>query len=196
MLATVAPAQLTPPPPVSPRHQGDVEIDGDLSLSGSLTAANIHDRRDPVDPVFLIQNAPGAPWTDFELKGATNNFAAGHQYYYHSPDPGKTVVTSQLWPVRPAVFFTDSQAVERRAWIKQTNADAVYDLLASPSGSYVGGWLVYVRGMGLTRDAWEAWTWTYMLMDGAHTEDDPGGRSIWRITRPVAYVPAGDGPNL
>ena len=153
------------------------------------------DLREAVDPVFWIPNHPAAPWTDFELKGSTNNFASMH-YFYHSPDPAKAHVTAQLWDVRPLVLFTDSQAPDRRVWIPQTGTDAIHDLLADTANSYVGGWLVYVRGLGLTRAELEGWVWSYVLMDGADTEDDPAGRSIWRLARPVDYVPAGTEPNL
>lgn len=148
-----------------------------------------------VDPVFMIDNLPGGAWTDFEFKGSTNNFEVMH-YWYHSPDPAVSTVTNQVWEVRPAVYFTDSRAAEARAWIAQDDQQSIYGMLTDSANSYVGGWLIYVRGLGLTRAELEKWVWTYALMDGANWEEDPAGGMIWRMASPVRYVPSGTEPNL
>jgi len=153
------------------------------------------DLRQPVDPVFWIPNHPAAPWTDFEFKASSNNFEVMH-YWYHSPDPAVSTVTNQVWEVRPAVYFTDSRAAEARAWIAQDDQQSIYGMLTDSANSYVGGWLIYVRGLGLTRAELENWVWTYALMDGADREEDPAGGMIWRMASPVRYVPAGTEPDL
>lgn len=141
--------------------------------------------------VFWIPLSPGDAWTDFELKGSTDNFVADTPnmiFFYHSPDPAKSVIWQQVWTNRPDVYFTDSGKTgtpNRRAWIKQTASDSIFALLAD-ANSEVGGFLVIVRDDLSAHRA--GMVWSYNLMDGVSSDNDAAGRSVWRPIVPIRWT--------
>lgn len=170
-------------------------LDEDLGSMAYEAKEDYIDRRESVDPVFLIPNPLSALFTDFELKGSTNNFAS-MQFFFHSPNPDASAVTAQVWPAPPDVFYTDSRHADRRRWIRlpADQPDGIALRLAGID-SVIGGWLVIVRGFGRTRSEWEAFVWAYVFMDAiGYPDGDPGGRSVWRPIRPVHYVGEGTSP--
>jgi len=150
-----------------------------------------------VDPVFLVFNTVPGYFTDFELKGSTNNFAS-LQFFFHSPNPDASVVTSQVYATPPTVMYTDSQLADRRQWINlPTDQPDGISLRLVNVNSAIGGWVVIVRGAGLTQAQWAEWVWSYVYMDGIGYPDvDPGGVSIWRPIYPIEFVGEGMSPNL
>jgi hypothetical protein len=150
-----------------------------------------------VDPVFLIHNPHDSGFTDFELKGSTNTFAS-LQFFFHSPNPDASVVTSQVYATVPTVMYTDSQTTDRRQWIDlPTDQPDGISLQLVSTNSAVGGWVVIVRGAGLTQAEWAEWVWSYVYMDGiGYPDTDLGGTSIWRPIRPIEFVGEGISPNL
>ena len=151
-----------------------------------------------VDPVFRIENPPESGFTDFELKGSTNNFAT-MRFFFHSPNPDASVI-AQVWPTNhpPTVLYTDSRRADRRQWIElpTDQPDGIYLRLAG-ADSAVGGWIVIVRGYGLKRSDWEKWLWSFVHMDGIGYPDvDLGGRSIWRPITPIGFTGEGMTPSL
>lgn len=141
--------------------------------------------------VIWIPLPPGSQWTDFELKASINNFtndATGMKFFYHSPDPAKASIPGQVWTNRPDVYFTDSGKTgtpNRRAWIKQSATQSIFAMLAD-ANSEVGGFVIVVK------DDLSAYrsqlVWSYALMDGTSTDDDPAARSVWRPAWPAQWV--------
>lgn len=139
--------------------------------------------------VFCIPLATGDHWTDFELKGTTDDFLTDPMiFFYHSPDPAKSVIWQQVWTTRPDVYFTDSGKTgtpNRRAWIKQDATHSIVDMLAD-ANSEVGGFIVIVRDdLSASRPNI---VWSYTLMDGATKDNDASGRDIWRPIVPIRWT--------
>ncbi len=122
-------------------------------------------------------------FTDFELKASDDNYET-MVFFYHSPDPEKSSIPQQIWTTRPDVFFTDSQHPDRRQWIRQSATQSISAMRAN-GNSRIGGIVVVVRDMGRINPDNLNLVWTYCLMTPTSTEDDPGGRSIWRPIVPV-----------
>lgn len=127
-------------------------------------------------PILRIENFPGASWTDFEIKGMSGPNQL--EYYYHSPDPDASSVASQIYLEIPHVWYTDSGLGPLRRQWKRQPSDASIAASIEDVNSYVGGWIIFLRGV--TRDQFERWTWTYSLGDGTDWEVDPADRTIWR----------------
>jgi len=140
--------------------------------------------------VFWIPLSRGDQWTDFELKASTDDFLADNNmvYFYHSPDPAKAVITSQVWTNRPDVYFTDSGKTgtpNRRAWVKQSSSQSIFAMLAD-ANSEVGGFLLIVRDdLSPHRTGM---VWSYNLMDSASADNDAAGRSVWRPIVPIRWT--------
>ncbi len=123
-------------------------------------------------------------FTDFELKATTDNYAT-MVFFYHSPDPGKLFIPQQIWTVRPDVFFTDSQRLDRRQWIKQSSTQSISSMRVN-GNSAIGGVILVVKDIGgQISPTNPKLIWTYCVMTPTGTEDDAGGRSIWRPIVPV-----------
>ncbi|HWL54273.1 MAG TPA: hypothetical protein VNQ90_17670 [Chthoniobacteraceae bacterium] len=154
-----------------PGVKGALKADADGEVSGG-----------PYYPVFHIYLPPG--FTDFELKATTDNYET-MVFFYHSPDPAKAFIPSQIWSTRPDVFFTDSQRADRRQWIRQSASQSIAAMRVNGS-SEIGGVILVVKDVGgaISQDNPKL-IWTYAVMTPTGTEDDPGGRSIWRPIVPV-----------
>ena len=133
----------------------------------------------------------GGNYTDFELKATVANWAGGNMvYFYHSPDPAKTIITGQLWNVQPDVFFTDSQYVNpldpqqnQRTWRKQTSTQSIA-AMRSNGNSVIAGVTVVVRDTGVINRYNATLVWSYCRLTPTGYEVDTGGRSIWRTITP------------
>lgn len=140
----------------------------------------------------------GGPYTDFELKASVDNFtddAANMVFFYHSPDPSKSVIP-QVWTTRPDVFFTDSQYVgspasrNQRHWRKQTPTQSIAAMRAN-SNSVIASVTIVVRDVGwydpitnkINRSNPKL-VWSYCRMTPTGYETDPGGKSIWHTVTP------------
>ncbi|WP_052361955.1 hypothetical protein [Geminisphaera colitermitum] len=82
--------------------------------------------------VFTIPLGPG--FYDFELKATLSNFGEHTPFtdlifYYHSPDPARTSITSQIGAV-PTVFFTDTGNSDKRRWRKQPANKSIWQTRA------------------------------------------------------------------
>ncbi|MFC1453560.1 hypothetical protein ACFLQL_00080 [Verrucomicrobiota bacterium] len=120
-------------------------------------------------PVFQL--ALGGRWTDFELKGTTNNFDS-LVYFYQS-----SVTNALADDTNVLVYFTDDCAADVRKWIKQDPIHSnIYYQLTLPSTSMVD--YIYVfPSHDLTND-WERWMyrtnenliWSYVRFDGVEYE--------------------------
>jgi polyhydroxyalkanoate synthesis regulator phasin len=144
---------------------------------------------EPKYPVFVLQVPYGAPWTDFEIKATQVNFAGGSMvYYYHSP--GASV--GEIFTSLPDVWYTDSQATENRAWIKQpTSPRASIAASLVNVNSEVGGIIVVLNdpilaNMSATADLVFSFVW----LDATSREEDLGGEPIWRPVVPTQWAPA------
>ncbi|HWL51350.1 MAG TPA: hypothetical protein VNQ90_02885 [Chthoniobacteraceae bacterium] len=139
----------------------------------------------PEKPIYAVFHIPMPKgFTDFELKASTDNYAT-MVFFYHSPDPGKMFIPSQIWTNRPDVYFTDSQLADRRQWIKQSASQSITAMRVN-SSSEIGGVILVVKDTGgaITPDNGNL-VWTYCLMTPTGTEDDSSGRSIWRPIIPT-----------
>lgn len=152
-----------------------------------------------LDPIYAKRglyatfNIPlGGAYTDFELKASAVNFVGGGMaFFYHSPDPGKSVIPSQIWSTRPDVFFTDSQYVKpgypeenQRVWRKQDSSHSIADLRTN-GNSVIAGVVVVVRDTaGALNSANAALVWSYCRMTPTGYEEDAGGKSIWHPIQP------------
>lgn len=167
-----------------------------LTLSGFVAgtatgSGNITTTEGGQFAVFWIPLHPGDQWTDFELKASTDNFLSDNPnmvYYYHSPDPTKSVIPQQIWTTRPDVYFTDSGKTgtpNRRAWRKQNATQSVFAML-SDANAEVGGFIVIVRdNLSAHRTTM---VWSYALMDGSAFDNDASGRDVWRPIVPIRWT--------
>ena len=156
------------------------------------------DSKDGIYAVIWIPLPPGASFTDFELKASADNFAGSSYdfvFWYHSPDPTKTLVTGQVWTNRPDVYFTDSGkpvvsgSGDARSWIKQDATHSIFAMLADAQ-SEVGGFLVVVRDdLSSYRDHL---VWSYSLINASTADKDPSNRVVWRPIWPQEWVNAID----
>jgi hypothetical protein len=142
----------------------------------------------PKFPVIYIPVPPGSRWTDFELKASSSNFshdAPGFFYWYHSPDPSKSVATQQSWSVQPKVYFTDSGRADPRVWIKQNDTQSIFEMLAD-ANSEVGGFIIVIQD---DLSAYkEGLVFSYSFLDATTGENDPANRGIWRPVWPQEWV--------
>lgn len=177
----------------------------DATSTAATNVANVGtlDNRYAAKPMRAVFNIPlGGSYTDFELKATVVNFATnstyplGMVYFYHSPDPGKSVVTGQMWSTQPEVFFTDSQYVNptnapmnQRAWRKQSASQSIAAMRASPSTSVIAGVVVSVMPSGpksaQITSTNPALVWSYCRMTPSGYEEDAGGHSIWYPVQPI-----------
>lgn len=130
----------------------------------------------------------GGQFTDFELKGTVTGWAT-MVFFYHSPDPSKSVITGQVWTTRPDVFFTDSQYVgtpsyrNQRYWRKQNSSQSIA-AMRSNGNSVIAGVTVVVRDRGVISSRSPTLVWSYCRMTPTGYEQDAGGKSIWRPITP------------
>jgi len=146
-------------------------------------------------PVFIIPL--GDQWTDFELKGSTNNFTgvggADLVYYYISS------MTNGLNDDRWAIYyFTDSGASDAREWIQGTCNVSIASQLVD-TNSIVGQVIFYPSTntlTGVTTNNSMVWQyeantnliWSYTRFDGVDFERDVANRVIWRPIIPVQWA--------
>lgn len=127
--------------------------------------------------LFRIPNLPNdQPWTDFKLMGSVDGFT-NTVWRYYSADP------NNAWNIlpggKPDVYFTDSGAGVPFRWLPQPVDNSVASALTD-TNSFVGGWVVLVQGLTLTREQIERMQWAYSLVvDNTVYATDPGSRQIW-----------------
>lgn len=140
--------------------------------------------------VIFIPLPPGSQWTDFELKASIDNFnddGSGMVFFYHSPAPLKIHFAHHVWTNAPDVYYTSSGRTgtpNRRTWLKQ-GSTSIFAALEDAS-SEVGGFVVIVKDD--LREHRDKLVWSYSLMDGTSTDDDPANRSVWRPVWPIDWV--------
>jgi len=103
--------------------------------------------------VFNLVVPFGLGVTDFELKALSPGGTL--VYYYHSPDPAKAQVTSQVWTKKPAVYFCSVASTDPKAWQTQ----GATGIGTQTAGAGASGFVVVVDETipGETR-------WVYALM--------------------------------
>ena len=81
-------------------------------------------------PILVLEL--GGLWTDFELKGSTNNFASLSYYVMSSG--------TNAWTTDPevAVYFTDDYSADVRKWHRAAAGAPIGAQLANPVNSVVG----------------------------------------------------------
>jgi hypothetical protein len=129
-------------------------------------------------PVFRLPL--GGSYTDFELKGSTNNFASEvHAYYLVSSGTNEIADDQSAF-----VYYTDSGAADVRKWIKATNGVSINSQIVD-TNSIVGYVMVYpsVQASWLNRDNTNL-VWSWVRFDGVAFELDAGGRQIWNPIEP------------
>jgi hypothetical protein len=135
----------------------------------------------------------GGAFTDFELKASTNNFQT-LAYYYNS------IWTNSIADDPDAkVFFTDSGAVNPRAWITSPGHAAILGQLTDANSVVryvvVQPSLLVISPGGVTNNV-SAWmnknqsnlVWSYSRIDGVTFETDGGARQIWTPVTPT-WIP-------
>lgn len=176
----------------------DLRIDGHVTFNSPNQVRSQLDI--PANPKYAVFTLDlGDNYTDFELKGTTNNWSGGGMvWFYHSPDPQKAVIWQQIWNVRPDVYFTDSQYVKpgdanmnQRTWRKQSATQSIA-AMRSNTNSVIGSVTVVIGDTGGAISPTNRsliFSWCRMTPTGP--EADASGRSIWRTARPewVAEIP-------
>lgn len=182
-----APVSITTPFAFADPWSLHIDDESDRGTATIATREWVSERPDAANPVFVIQN--WGQWTDLEIKGMT----AGNVkiYYYHSPDPEKTTITGQVWDDQPRLWYTDTSTggTNIRRWHMQNATQSIAAQLGNPANGYVGGWVIMIRGLDMTREELQQVSWSYALFDGASREEDALGRQIWRPIVPTDFQP-------
>ena len=161
------------------------------TASDRLANVGTLDARYEPKKLYAVFDIPlGGAYTDFELKASASNFRDGMAFFYHSPDPGKSVITEQIWTTRPDVYFTDSAYVgtdtdqNQRTWRKQSASQSIATMRAGGSNSVIAGAVVVVRDTGTISPTNTALVWSYCRYTPTAYEADGSGRSIWMPISP------------
>lgn len=181
---------------------GTLEVVGNAALASSLglgsaafayigTGASQLPNNAQVGMYAVLDIELGGNYTDFELKASVANWAGGSMvYFYHSPDPSKSTFTSQIWSVRPDVFFTDSQYTNvgdpqqnQRTWRKQSATQSIA-AMRTHAQSVIPSVTIVVRDMGVINRYNTALVWSYCRITPTGYEVDTAGRSIWHTITP------------
>lgn len=150
-------------------------------------------------PVFTIPlGDAGTEWTDFELKGSTNNFdstgGAGSDVVYFI----KSTDTNEWFDdIQAKVFVTDSGATDPREWILVEN-DATIASQLTDANSVVRYALVFASTQTWSQGAWVAsdtWQfpgntnliWSYIRIDAVGEEVDAAAREVWNPIVPTEW---------
>ncbi|AHF92492.1 hypothetical protein OPIT5_29270 [Opitutaceae bacterium TAV5] len=172
--------------------------EGHILLPATAPTNSIHaaskgyvDARTP-QPAFMVctiqlNTAPGDAYTDFEFKITISNFGEHTPFtdlylYYHSPDPGRTVVTGQVGPV-PSVWFVDSQYTDPRRLRKQSATQSIWTMRTN-SNSRIASVMIAVPVDSVIRPDNAALVVEYLRFTPTDHERDAGGRSVWRMVEP------------
>mgnify|MGYP000844263724 CR=1 FL=1 len=136
-------------------------------------------------PILVLEL--GGQWTDFELKGSTNNFASLSYYVMSSG--------TNAWTTDPdvAVYFTDDYSADVRKWHRAVAGTPIGEQLADPVNSVVGYVAVCPSAAGGAGSQWmsarnPALVWSYVRYDGIGLEmNATGTKSRWRLVTPAGW---------
>ena len=139
----------------------------------------------------------GGPWTDFELKASTNNFASMVYYYVSSLTNNATCSEGHLLDdPDPYTYYTDDHATDVRRWIPAPAHTSIWSRLLSSNTvvecvyfypSHAGG-CPWARWMSRTN---AQLVWSYVRFDGVSFELNASGtRQHWNPVRPEEWVKA------
>jgi len=140
-------------------------------------------------PVFCLEL--GGNWTDFELKGTTNNFET-LVYFVSSARSTPVADDPSVW-----TYFTDDYYPDYRKWHQATAASWIGGQVADPVNSEVE--YVYVFPSHSCVVDWRTWMsrdnrnliWSFVRYDGVGFEmNATGTRQHWSPVYPVAWVKA------
>ncbi|WP_198529945.1 hypothetical protein [Geminisphaera colitermitum] len=139
----------------------------------------------PAYLVFVIPIGPG--FYDFELKATLSNFGEHAPFtdlvfYYHSPDPARTSVTSQVGAV-PSVWFTDTGNSDKRRWRKQPANQSIWQTRIGT----VPAVIVYVPIDATIRPGNAPLIWSYQRITA--TDYEQVWYPIFPATSPVLATP-------
>jgi len=137
-------------------------------------------------PVFTIDL--GGNWTDFELKGSTNNFT-NLCYYVMSHSTNEWTTDTNVW-----FFFTDDYSEDVRQWHKATLGDTIRSQLVDPINSEVER--VILEPSHECNPEWQTWMsktndkliWSYVRYDGIGFEmNKTGSKQHWNPIIPTEW---------
>ena len=131
------------------------------------------ERPKPAKMLFPIVPPLGSSVTDFELKAMDGEMV----YYYHSPDPAKTLIDTQIWQTRPTVRFTSRPIGDEDPRIPKVQGDTS---IAEQTG-FLRVWSCLVE---IPYDpAHDGLRWVVAFMDEFDFFMD-GDVVVWLITNP------------
>lgn len=142
--------------------------------------------KEPTYPVFRLPM--GSSWTDFELKGSTNNFTNLVYFYISSGTNTLSWGDSNCW-----AFYSDDYGADVRRWNKAAYGASIYSQLAS-TNSYVDTIYVYPSHDCLV--PWQDWmqktntnlVWSWVRFDGVDFEKNVDGtKQRWNLIRPDSW---------
>jgi len=154
-------------------------------------------------PMFIIPLGDGvSEWTDFEIKGTTNNFdstGAGVGpdvvYLYVSSAQNATLDDRDA-----VLYFTDSGAVDAREWVKSPPNTSIASQLSDANAAV--RYALFYPSTNLLRNAvtqehsidaiYEGNTnlfFSFVRYDGVNYEQDDAARPIWSPIWPTAWFP-------
>lgn len=134
--------------------------------------------------VIQLKTAPGDTWTDFEFKIMTQSGGVITLHlYYHSPDPGRTVVSGQVGTVSGVWFTSSSTSGDSRLLRKQSASQSIWQMLGGGSNTTTSV-MIAVPVNGIIRPDNAALFIEYLRFSPTDHERDAAGRSIWRIVEP------------
>ncbi len=167
---------------------GGIMLPLNPSAANYATSKSYVDARTPQPAYALFNITLGDQWTDFELKATLSNFGEHTPFtdlylYYHSPDPGRTVITSQTGP-KPTVFFTDSGNADHRRWRKQTATQSIW-AMRTRTTAIIPAVVVVVPVDTTITPTNAALIWSYCRISATDYERDATGSTIWHPIIPT-----------
>ncbi|WP_043588084.1 hypothetical protein [Geminisphaera colitermitum] len=166
---------------------GHIWSSNEPTSGAHLTRKSYVDARTP-QPAYLVFVIPIGPgFYDFELKATLSNFGEHAPFtdlvfYYHSPDPARTSVTSQVGAV-PSVWFTDTGNSDKRRWRKQPANQSIWQTRIG----VVPAVIVYVPIDATIRPGNAPLIWSYQRITA--TDYEQVWYPIFPATSPVLATP-------
>ncbi|WP_157836891.1 hypothetical protein [Geminisphaera colitermitum] len=128
-----------------------------------------------------IKTAPGDTWTDFEFKIMTQSGGVITLHlYYHSPDPGRSVVSGQIGTVAGVWFTSSSTTGDSRLLRKQSSTQSIWQQIGGGSNTTTSV-MIAVPVTAIIRPDNAGLFAEYLRFSPTDHEKDSSGRSVWRL---------------
>ncbi|MFZ4397937.1 MAG: hypothetical protein ACOYOU_20185, partial [Kiritimatiellia bacterium] len=139
-------------------------------------------------PVFELRL--GGPWTDFEIKASTNNFAGGDMVYFYASGNANDYGADDP---DPYTYYCDDFAADVRKWVSVAPHTAIATVLRNPLTEVETVYFYPSRSCQKAADGWMlktnthlVWSWVRYGAIGYETNAN-GTASHWNPIRPQSW---------